>query len=639
MKHGLNILFLWSAFCCLAPAAEAPSIQMMIKSKSGWFGLGKPQSITIELCNKALTRPLTDRSVNGDSVFHFLCRPVGDWKLDEDFLKDILPSICILQDEKKISLRSSRSIQTDSAGATTLLIEAGKTLRLIKPFAFTLMVHDSLISVTMNVPQDLWEGNSALVAAKALADSLAAAGNYLQAISTEESIIANPAYSPFLIYRDAIHDRVAHFDKLLSNRIQEYQHLFLKSDSEAVKDKAVQVAKLGESFKYVTDSLPNPRFNTGPADSGVTDIVARAEKMVESTSNAFDSLSTEIDYQEIRWLTQSNQADPALLHRKEMLQLIAYSLLYGVRSDTLPAPCPPMVPADVSSSLDKYQLKESFDAFRRICNKRTVRGASWLPAGFLEAISADTLPYCRLYAPICKMAQAIRASKTTWPAEEGATVIEISTDFRLTEQIDILRMATEEQNASIPRAIVNRVTGLLAGDAIQADSALQLVEQYREIHPDLQLLPYAMGKHYLKIRDSIRALAFFQRVLELDSSSVAALHYTAILQARIGNGKAAITIMTQALRRIGECWQFEMDLGRAYVTAKEYSKAIATYQNAMTLAPRNYQTAVAMGTVYQRMQKPAQAREWFMHAIEIDPKATEAIDRLNVMSQEAEEDE
>ena len=84
--------------------AQAPSVQLKIKSKSGFLGIGGPRTVKIELSNENREQPLTSENVDSGQYYYFLITPVEDWHLDQDFVKDELSKVNIYQDEKKISI-------------------------------------------------------------------------------------------------------------------------------------------------------------------------------------------------------------------------------------------------------------------------------------------------------------------------------------------------------------------------------------------------------------------------------------------------------------------------------------------------------------------------------------------------------
>ena len=103
---NIRFLSLLSGILCIATilSAQAPFVQLKIKEKSGFLGMGGPRTLKIELSNQNHQKSLTSDSVNSGEYFYFLVTPLEDWKLDEDFAKEEISKININQDGNKISI-------------------------------------------------------------------------------------------------------------------------------------------------------------------------------------------------------------------------------------------------------------------------------------------------------------------------------------------------------------------------------------------------------------------------------------------------------------------------------------------------------------------------------------------------------
>jgi len=99
---------------------QAPSVQIMAKKKSGIFGMGSSKFMDILLSNQKKVTPLTCDNVNEGLYYYFLCKTVGDWKFDQDFMKDELPKLSFEQGEQKLHTMWKEDIPQD--GSTVFLI-------------------------------------------------------------------------------------------------------------------------------------------------------------------------------------------------------------------------------------------------------------------------------------------------------------------------------------------------------------------------------------------------------------------------------------------------------------------------------------------------------------------------------------
>jgi tetratricopeptide (TPR) repeat protein len=59
--------------------------------------------------------------------------------------------------------------------------------------------------------------------------------------------------------------------------------------------------------------------------------------------------------------------------------------------------------------------------------------------------------------------------------------------------------------------------------------------------------------------------------------------------------------------------------GEAAFTSRDYTKAVAAYERALRLDPKQYEAALYMGDAYYQLKDPVKAGEWYARAIDIDP--------------------
>ncbi len=196
-----RFLSLLSGLLCITALlnAQAPSVQLKIKAKSGFLGMGGPRTVNIELSNENRQQPLTSDNVNSGQYFYFLITPMEDWQLDQDFVKDQLSRVNIYQDEKKISIAWKGELI--AGGNNSILLGFPKTFKLNLLFLFQCLIDEATNQVEFKVPQEFWPGFTIVNDLAKQAESTAAAKHYKSAISSYEQILSDTNYKIFTRYR------------------------------------------------------------------------------------------------------------------------------------------------------------------------------------------------------------------------------------------------------------------------------------------------------------------------------------------------------------------------------------------------------------------------------------------------------
>ena len=136
--------------------AQVPSVQLMIKAKSGFLGMGGARTIKIELSNENRQQPLTSDNVNDGQYFYFLVTPIEEWQLDQDFVKDELSKLNISQNEKKIPLAWKGELI--AGNKISILIGFPKTIKPNQLFLFQYLIDEAVNQVEFKVPEGIMAG-------------------------------------------------------------------------------------------------------------------------------------------------------------------------------------------------------------------------------------------------------------------------------------------------------------------------------------------------------------------------------------------------------------------------------------------------------------------------------------------------
>ena len=190
--------------------AQAPSVQLKIKAKSGFLGMGGPRTIKIELSNENRQQPLTSDNVNSGQYSYFLVTPVEDWKLDQDFVKDELSKVNIYQNEKKIPIEWKGELISE--GNNSVLLGFPKTFVINLLFLFQCPIDETMNQAEFKVPQEFWPGFTMVSDLAKQAEIAADAKNFISAIRSYDKILSNAdfkiLFNSFSPYKSAIPARL-----------------------------------------------------------------------------------------------------------------------------------------------------------------------------------------------------------------------------------------------------------------------------------------------------------------------------------------------------------------------------------------------------------------------------------------------
>ena len=140
------------------------------------------------------------------------------------------------------------------------------------------------------------------------------------------------------------------------------------------------------------------------------------------------------------------------------------------------------------------------------------------------------------------------------------------------------------------------------------------------------------GRAFLKLQDSAQALRAFQEAVRLDPKLAPAYDGLGISYCRIGRvdrGREALA-HAQALDPKNPAYPFSLGICEDSAGPKGYEAALAAFQKAADLDPKNAGTQFEIGAALQKLNRHQAAVAYFQKAIELDPKMFVAYNNLGV---------
>ncbi|GJQ20094.1 MAG: hypothetical protein HBSIN02_04490 [Bacteroidia bacterium] len=610
--------------------AQTPTIQIKVREKSGFLGMGGPRFMEVQLSNRLRETPLTDQNVQRDSHYVFLCKPVGDWTIDEDFVDEELGALSIVQNETIFRVAWKAAF---TPGDSTILIGYSRRLRLNEPFRFRFAFNSTADSAEMKVPMDLWPGFSAFRDLMGRLNAAVLALEYRKAIGLCEEILrGEQVFAIFPAFAGLRHNRTEIFEQFyLVHRAR-----VDSATAHASSNLKGSIGILDEerpAFVFVRDSLPLPSLGITPEDSSVAVLVARSAQTIEWLDATRDSLQKKLDDQNVRWILEGSVAGRVGFRYQTILEILAYSYSSLDFADTAAASLTGTISEEQRAILAKENLTDAYETFLRLTNQRYREGLAPFSAEFLLNVRKDSASF-RL--PFYSMLAAVNDYYTENFESAVAhifAIFRVSYDPQISERYDGMRVMIKVRQGFFSPEAVALVDEAEKREAADPEAAGELYRRAAAIAPDFAYASFALGRYYSRQGDPIRAQPFFVRAYETDSLYLSAYRESANLYRRSGNYKPMIDVLSLAIRKGNDYWETHSNIGLAYMGDGDPARAIQHYERALAINPQSYTTNIQLGLAYQTVKNYQKAREYFNNAINIDPLRQEAVEYLTRLNE------
>ncbi len=587
--------------------------------------MGGPRSASLELSNQTRLNPLTSENVNAGQYTYFICKPVGDWKIDADFLKDDLAKLMIYQSEQKFQIAWKGDIVVEGA-VTSILIGFPKTVKLNQLFLFQYPLGTGMSQAEVKVPQDLWPGFALLNQLNKQAEDASNAKQFKTAIGTYEMILSNPDLQIFPLYSDVKSNRTKVFDGFYTDTWTSFQGVVGNAQME-LKEKIGQIDRFKPMFQFFIDSLPRAVWGVGALDVAVSPILDKARSTLGEIQTMRDSLQRGLDTKNTSWIIGGGATGKDGFKYQYMIETLAYAFSSMDFSDTSVTQLKLRVPEVQVARLAKYSISESYDTFIRICADRFQSRLPIFPIDFLPNLRKDTAFFPLPYYSMLKAVNDYYYGTLSSAKDEVFKVFRTCYEPELNYRFDQLRVMIMIREQKIPVEITKMLQEAeQLDDKKDVDGALEKYRQANIIAPNFAYGFYGLARHFVRVNEAIRAINFFQRAYQLDTLYLTAYRDAFSLYLKQSTYKPMIEVMTTALQHGNDYWEINMNLGQAYLGESDPARAIQSFERALSLNPRSYKTNIQLGLAHQAVKDYQKAREYFNNAINLDPNRQDAVD-------------
>lgn len=626
MKKLVVVLFLVLATTALS---QVPAVQIKIKEKSGFLGMGGPRFIELRLSSEQNQLPLTSTNVNGGSYHYFLCRSVGNWILDEDFFEEDLPKLSVVQGGQTLpTVWKADSLFADS----TLLIGFHKQLLVHQPFAFQFPVGDTVSAGEMKIPAELWPGYTAFTDLSVRADQSLAARQHKNAVALYDQILQNKAFEIFPEASQVRAKRTQAFELFYNEGWATVSQAFQDTQKD-LKSKIAEMDAFRPNAQYVLDSLPNTALTIAATEPAVGALLKRAGDATLWIKSARDSLQNALDDQNVGWILEGSSSGRTGFQFLAVIDALGTAFSKVNFSDTTSSTLSFSIPEEVQATLAKNNLTESYETFLRLTNERHQQGLTLFPFEFLGNLQKDTVAF-RL--PFYSMFKAVNDyfNRNYTPAkQEIFRIFRTCTDADVSSRFDQMRVLIGVRQGKYPSEALNLLDEAVALEASSPETAGEKYRQATILAPTFAYASFSLGKFYSRTGDPIRAQTFFERAYQTDTLYLSAYRESFNLYRRSANYKPMIEVLTRALQRGNDYWETHSNLGLAFMGNGDPARAIQYYERALIINPKSYATNIQLGLAYQTVKNYQKARDYFNNAINIDPLRQEAVEYLTRLNE------
>ena len=612
--------------------AQAPSVQLLIKAKSGFLGMGGPRTVKIELSNADRQQPLTSDNVNSGQYFYFLITPVEDWQLDADFVNDPLSKVNIYQNETKVLFAWKGDIIAGSKNS--ILFGYPKTIKLNQLFLFQCPANEATNQVEFKVPTEFWPGYTLMTNLTKQAEAAASAKQFKPAIRFYDQILGNDNFKIFSQYEEYKSKRTQCFDDYYNETSVSFQSAATNTQQVDLKSQIALVDGIKPAFKYILDSLPRAEWNIGSLDSIVAPILDRCHNSLAQATSFRDSLQHALDDKNIRWIIEGSATSKNGYRYVNMIETLAWAFSSLNFADTVATELKMRIPEDYQARLTKYNDIQSYETFIRICSERWQTHLPIFPIDFLPNLKKDTISFPQPYYSMLKAVNDYYYGNSAGAKQEILQIFRTCYEPEIISRFDMMRVIISNREQHISPEVMK-----MFDEAEQLERAKDIQnaqDKYKQITliaPNFAFGFFTLGKFYIRTNEPIRAIYYFQRAYQLDTLYLNAYRESYNIYIRQSNYKEIISVFTAALSKGNDFWEINYDLGVAFSGDADPARAIQSFERALALNPKSYKTNIQLGIAYQNTKTYQKAREYFNNAIGIDPTKQEAVDFLTKLNE------
>ncbi|NQS97421.1 MAG: hypothetical protein HQ591_03120 [candidate division Zixibacteria bacterium] len=617
----LLIIFLFTDIC-----VYAVDVTLLVNRRG--FPRKKDCYIRISLSDsKGQLNPSNEAFYQGEYL-RFVITSEGDWKLDDDFLNDVLPSIIFEQGNQVFKILKSEP-SYDGKKISKILISVQKELDTSQPFTVSIARKDITDNAQLFLPQEMWQGYPQLMKEFETSKQTYELGLHLGSFTQLTALLDNPQLSKFTFYEDVANLRRAAYSGYHQSIVDDFIKIRLDT-TLTDESKLSQLRDLNQRYIILIDSMVFDTSVVSPDLEKLSEIRADAVKRYYELLESIDRISINLDYSKIQCLKDSGPED----HR---FRLLIEALYTAVRAQKIGSLWENDVklPDSIVTRIEAFGLTENLNALRRIIASSMDQDKALLSTPFignirtrLDSYNIDTVPFTQPYIAVIMMANHYYQGDLDSVEYYLDKAFNGSSDTALNDWLMPIKTGLISEKSTVSAELKEMSDkGMELLLKAHFDEALKEFQRAEIIAPNSPLIAYDLGIYNLVMKDTLKAITYFERALQLDSTMSVVyrrLYNLYITQTKWDN---AIN-MLEIVKSNDNAWEYNFFLAFCYTKVENYQATIACLNQAAALNSKNYIQYIYLGDAYLKLGNTNVAKEQYDHARQLEPNRPEAYDRL-----------
>ena len=606
----------------LVGEAVATEARLMV-GKKGMFAK-KDIYLRIVFSDSHKSLEPTNQSANSGDYYYFLFMSAGDWKLDQDFLENKLPGITFQQDDAVFQIARSDPVFKDNK-ISQIHISVGKELDISQDFSVHFKDKDTQSKVDFSIPEDIWPGYTRYYGALVEGQSLLNNEKRIEAFRILDEVLLEADAKKFSFYDDMLRKRAESYSSFY-NEIREDFTEIAQDPSLSPQDVLDAHLALDEHYKLFFDSLvvDSARFEADPELLTTYNYAIEGWDILKKN---IDNEKRSLDYSMVESLVNGGWKDFEY-------KLLLDGLFWLARSQDLNLPWDAFAPLPdtVQYHLDYFQstnqLADKMEAMRRITDRNYKENKPIIPDDIVSNLIRN--------ADSCSVpkAEAILAVDYYYREEPDMArsyvtrAMKISGDIELNTWLsDMETLILFQQSDSHPKVLELLNDGSSHLRQGKLDKAFLLFQQAEIMAPQLPVTAYNIGLYHLINGDTIKAITYFRRSIDFDSTFTSSYRKLYLLNISIKDWAEAISVLKKALNS-ADYWEYNYYLAYCCMETDKLDEAFNYIEKAVQINPGNYFNYILKGDIYLFRSDYGEAKASYNHATRIDPNNQIAYDRL-----------
>ena len=622
----LLIIFLFADIC-----VYAVDVTLLVDRR----GLVRKKDCYIRISlsdSKGQLNPSNEAFYQGEYL-RFVITSKDGWRLDDNFVEDVLPNIIFEQgDQKYRIIRSNPSYEGNKI--TKIIVSINKKLDTSQLFTVSISHGDISSRAQFDLPQEMWQGYPQLLKEFETSKQTYEMGLHLGSFTQLTALLGNPQLTKFTFYEDVANLRRAAYSGYHQSIVDDFIKIRLDT-TLTDESKLGQLEDLYQRYIILIDSMVFDTSVVSPDLEKLSEIRADAVKRYNELLESIDRISINLDYSKIQCLKDSGPED-------YRFRLLIEALYTAVRAQKIGSlwESDVKLPDSIVTRIEAFGLTENLNALKRIIANSMDQDKTLLPTPFirnirthLDSYNIDAVPFTQPYIAVILMANYHYQNDLESVMYFLEKAFNGSCDTVLNDWLIPIKtsISAEKTAASADvQEISDRGNELLMNG--QFEEALNEFKRAQTIAPNSSLIAFNIGIYHLLNDDTLRAISYFERALRFDSTM--SVVYRRLYNLYITQDKWDDAInMLEITKSKDNTWEYNFFLAYCYTKVENYQKAIACFNEAIALNSKNYIQYIFLGDAYVNLGNRVVAKDQYEHAIQIDPDRPEAYERLERLRQ------